>query len=258
MIQATLQLYLAAGRDTASSLARSAWGLLALLIANVLLMGAMVLLSPFGIAGGIVIGLVHAALAGWYLALLDIAVVQKRRVLPSDLPQQLGVYTSEVISVLFVFWIASLLLMSAPTALGAAVMFGASIAFNPAPEMIYQERSQGTGLLVEAASFISHNWPEWLGLHVLLVGLIVAALSPFADPTMALGASVAFAQVFGPWFDFVGFGPVMMMFGGDPAGFAVGLVFAAIAHVGLLFRGHLYARLRGSSRRARAWRARLE
>ena len=54
----------------------------------------------------------EAWIAGWYLALVEIGVGERRRITMDDLRECSGVYLWEVISILFIFFIGKLRLTS--------------------------------------------------------------------------------------------------------------------------------------------------
>ena len=255
VLAATLELYRDSLIDAAKGLGRSVWGVVALLIAYVVLTIAVRVGAHLGMAGGFLIGLTEAFTVGWYLSLVGIGVLGRRRVHLSDLKENVGALFGEVISVLFIFWIAGLLLqLSAPSLLLVAVPV-ATLVFNPVPEMVYQERTQSIALLGDALRFMQHNWPEWLGAQLLgaafLVGwgwLVFGGLDPL------LGLQLV--ESFGPWFGFVHTGS-MALTSLRLGGFVGAALILLFTHFFLLFRGHLYRRLAGSSRRARAWRSRM-
>lgn len=258
MIQSTLELYADCARDTWNGLTRSAWSVAVLLLVPGIVAVAASILAPLGILGGILVGLVQALGTGWYLSLVEISVMSGRNVRPSDLKDNVGQYVWDVISVLFVFWIAELILGALlPGALFAALLLVATVVFNPAPEMIYQERSNGTALLADAASFMQNNWPEWLATYIgagLFLGLWAAVVGVGASSDRI----VDLLSLFGPSFGFTAMGSLVTGLAANRIwlGVVFGLPLLIFAHAFMLFRGHLYRRLRGSSRRGRAWQAR--
>ena len=94
-----------------ASLGRTWLALAALLLAHVFLMACMLMLNPLGIVGGFIYALLHAGAVGWYLCMVEEGVRGRRKLALSDFPEFMGRYLSEVISVLFIFWIASMILL---------------------------------------------------------------------------------------------------------------------------------------------------
>lgn len=255
VVEATLKLYRDALQDAGRALGRSVWAVIALIITYAVIVAAELLLLPFGLPGGLIFSLIHAGAVGWYLSLVEIGVTGSRRVTARDLQENVGHYLWEVISVLFIFWIGGMILgLTVPFALPIAVIV-CTLLFNPAPEMIYQDRTQSFALLQDATGFMQRNWPEWLGAQVM--GAVVLALwgrlvLGALDP--ALG--VELVQAFGPWFGFVTIGGLAIATA-KLSGFLGAAFILLFSHFFMLFRGCLYKRLRHSSRRSRAWQSRL-
>ncbi|MBN2798224.1 MAG: hypothetical protein JXX28_03690 [Deltaproteobacteria bacterium] len=256
-ITGTLKLYRDALTDTWGSLQRSALALGALLVATPVLLVAGVLAAPLGMAGGFIVGMLHAALVGWYLHAVSLGVVQRRRVVLSDLTRTFGVYLWEVISVLFIFWIADLLVLR-HLSFGWVIVLIAGVVFNPVPELIYLGRSRSLELLADAARFVQDNWPEWIAVHLIGAGVAGGALWLLVGPAMGAAYGVWLLQLFGPWFGFISSGTLVLGLAGQgPVGILTGVLVAVAIHAWMLFRGHLFLRLSRSSRRTRAWQARL-
>jgi len=257
MIGATLTLFRDAGTDTLRSFRNSLWSVPWLLFAMLLTAAAGMIFGPMGMAGGFILGAIHIGLVGWYLAQLRHAVTLRRAMTFDDVQGTAGALFWETMSVAFVFFLAQLFLFMAPATIQAVAVLGASLLFNPVPEMIYQGRSQSVELLQDAAGFMQHNGPEWLLMHLGFTGALVAgmvALGLAADPALI----ITMLQLFGPFFGFLQApAGVVMSLGLSPLGFVVAAVLFALTHVVMLFRGHLYKRLAGSSRRSRAWQQRM-
>jgi len=256
LLKATWALYKDSAVDAAKGLGRSMFAVLALALAFVVLAVVGALVGGFGMAGGFIMGLVEVVVIGWYLSLVEVGVVANRRVTFSDLRQNVGRYFWEVISILFIFWIGELVLgMAAPAVLLVAVPV-CVLLFNPVPEMIYQERTQSMALLSDSLRFMQENWPEWLGAQLLagvfLGGWAWLVFGGRPDPAMIL----KLVQVFGPWFGFIQVGSYALA-SLAVGGFIGAVVILAFTHFFMLFRGHLYRRLRHSSRRGRAWQSRM-
>ncbi len=256
LLRSTFTLYRESAVDAARGLVRGVWGVVALVLAFLVLLVLIVIGQQLGLAGGFLVGIGEAFLAGWYLSLVAIGVLARRRIRASDLWDNVGSLFVEVISVLFLFWIARLVLQMSAPGLLMVVIPVATLVFNPVPEMVYQERSQSFALLGDALRFMQHNWPEWLGAQLLGAAFLALwawlVLGGAPDPA----AGLDLIQSFGPWFGFIRVGGIALggLTGGGILGAVVILVFT---HFFLLFRGHLYRRLAGSSRRSRAWQSRM-
>jgi len=248
LLRSTLSLYKDAAVDAARATVRSSWGFVLLLLLFPLLSVVSMLVSPLGVIGGFISGLLSAACAGTYLATLQDALESGRSVSLSAVRGNLGRYTSEVIGVAFPLWIGALVAGAVlPSAAVALLMLGVSLVFNVAPEMIGRSRAQGTGLLADSAKWLTQNGPEWFVPQLLLL-LPVLVLRP--------GAVITFASMFGPQFGFVNAGGLALSLAGGPIAWLTGLALVAFVHAAMLFRGALYKRLGPGGRRQRSWRAR--
>lgn len=255
-INAAINLYKEATRDTLHTLGRSYLAMGFLLVAFIAMLIAYPVFSQFGLAGGFALGMMEAWIAGWYLALIEIGVSSQRKVKFDDIRESSGVYFWEVISILFIFFIARLLLMGMPSVLFIVVPV-ATVLFNPAPEMIYQDGVQSVDLLGRSVQFMQENWPEWLGGHLLPFGLLTA-WAYFMTGSWSSDWILSTLTLFGPWFEFIQAGSLAFMLGGNGIGGLVSFVgIFVFVHAVMLFRGNLYKRLKHSSRRSRAWQARL-
>jgi hypothetical protein len=257
-LTATLRLYRDALVDAVKALPRSWPALLALMIFSVMMaaVGSLLAPLPYGVqlAAGFVVALIHAGCVGSYLSLLEISVTQQRRLQFSEIQESFGTYLWDVISVLFIFFIAQLVLgMLLPmggllTILSLVAMF----VFNPAPELIYQGHTRGLDLLRDAAQVVRRSGLEWFPPQIVLLG-VLAWLMP-TQLTFLL-------QAFGPFFGFMEVGSLFfaqllyMTPGPEQIG---GFVASALAvHFMMLFRGFLFAATRRGGRRLRAWQERL-
>lgn len=257
MIVATLKLFREAATDAVRSFGQSLWSVAWLFFAVVLMTVGSLALSPFGMAGGFVLGALHIFIVGWYLAQLRHAVTLRRRMSFDDVQGSAGQLFWETMSVAFVFFLGQLLLMAAPPTIQLVAVLAASLIFNPVPELLYLGRSQSVELLQEAGSFMQRQGPEWLLMHLGITGALVGALALLglgADPTLL----VTMIQIFGPFFGFLT-APVSVLagVGVGPIGLVMALVVFAATHLVMLFRGHLFKRLHATSRRSRAWQQRM-
>ncbi len=255
VLTSTLALYRDSASDALKDLARGLWGVIALVVAYAVLTVTAMLMAPLGLVGGFVVGFVQAGVIGWYLAIVAIGVRGRRRVVPDDLRHHVGSLFIEVISVLFIFFIASLLLMGAGPQVQLVAVAVATVVFNPIPEMVYQEDEQSLALLGRALSFMQQNWPEWLGGQ-LLGAAFLTVWAWFMFGGLAPSVVITLLQAFGPFFGFISSGG-MLLLSPDPLSLLGNAVLIAFTHAFLLYRGHLYRRLSRSSRRGRAWQNRI-
>jgi hypothetical protein len=260
MIQATLQLY----RDALRSTVRSLTGGWMTIIAVILFAGLMVmatqLVAPLGMLGGFILGAVNALLIGATLSLIQQAVSGGRRVTMQDIWGSFGQYFWDVIGVGFVLWVPMLVLERGMAAnpngplIAAAIFLLLFILLNPAPEVIYQVRHDSPlDVLRESYEFIIENWIEWfLPLAIVIAPL---GLSFFFGLSSRLGrgAGLDFFQMLILPFVLL---TAWLGYLGAPAevGWLLVILTPPVAVAMLLFRGHLFAALHGTSRRQRMFR----
>lgn len=254
VVQATLSTWKSAALQALKSTGASWPAMLGLLVGSSITAVVSFLVIPLGFAGGFISSLVNAAAAGSYLFLLETSVLHRRRVRLDDVTTSAGRYLWDVISVLFIFWIGSLLLspfFKAIPALALAVNLVVFVVFNPAPELVYQGHSRSLALLGDAVRFVFDNWPEWF-IPQVVVGLGLLFLYP--------GGVMPLLQATGPYFGFTSVAVPLVgsLTGGLSAFLLVQTVLSVmIIHMVMLFRGFLYRDLSRGNRRARAWKARL-
>jgi hypothetical protein len=264
MVRATLDLYLHALQATGRSLVRGWIIAVAVVLYAVLMLAAANIAAPLGILGGFILGAVNALLIGATLSLIEQAVKSARPLTVRDIPAGFGQYFWEVISVGFVLWIPVMVLEKAAAAnpygplLSAGVFLLLFILLNPAPEVIYQARP-GSPLDVLRLSyeFVIENWIEWfLPLAVVLAPF---GLSFFFSLSGQAGgaAGLQFFEMLSLPFALL---TAWMGYLGLPAAVSSTLVIlltpmAAVAM--LIFRGHLFAALYGSTRRKRNFLGRV-
>lgn len=255
-LQAALEMYRVAARDAWQSWKRSWWAVFFLLLAFGIRLALSIALGPFGLAGALVMGAADAALTGWYLALVRTAVLGRRRLTWRDVQENAGQLFGETISVLFLFSIAEFIIGGvAPVALLVLVPV-ANFAFNPVPELIYLGRETGMDLLRRAWRFMQESWPEWLVPNLLVVGLVCGTLAGLGLGRLSVMEAMEAAQLFGPWFGFLGLPGLLIGAGNLPIGVALSVVSVAAAHGFMLYRGHLFQALARGTRRSREWQQR--
>jgi len=202
-----------------------------------LLMGlASAVAAPLGMLGGFVMGAVIAALGSCYLYFLG-ELVANAKVKLAEFGKSIAAYFWSVANVLFVYWIASVLLNAvlsgSPQARGAssALGWGAVVLLNAVPEVIYRNRTYGgLATIQRAVQFLQGNWLEWGVPNVLLLAALQAARTEGAG---------------------------LLVFQLGTLGFILwSIVYGALFHLVMVFRGHLFVELDGSSHRQRMFRYR--
>ncbi len=230
------RLYRDCARRALTSIAKSPWTLL-LPMGLFFAMGlASALVAPLGMAGGFIMGAVIAGLGSCYLYFLG-ELVANAKVKLAEFGKSIGAYFWSVANVLFLYWIASIalgaVLSGSPQARGAgtALAWGAVVLLNAAPEVIYRSHTYGgLATIQRAVHFLQSNWLEWgIPNLLLLAALQVARTDGISFLVSELGT----------------------------AGLVVwSIVFGGLFHLVMVFRGHLFVELDGSSHRQRMFRYR--
>lgn len=263
LVSATMGLYRQALQATWRSLMRSWVMILALIAFALLFFGVTRLAGPLGIAGGFVIGIVNALLVGATLRLIEQSLNASRTMGFTDVTESFGHYFWDIIGVGFVLWLPTMALDMGIQAnpygqfLSSAFLLLLFILLNPAPEVIYQVRHDSPlDVFKIAYEFVLEHWIEWFLPFVILILPVVLSPGGLLDffslsGRVGRGAGLDFFQILvlpltvvGGWLSYVGL---------DAEGQEVLLLLLTppLAMTILLFRGHLFAMLRGSSRRQR-------
>lgn len=262
-LTAAFELYRKAIQKTWQSLLRGWITIVAVIGFLFLLLLAQQLTAPLGMAGGFLLGAINALLVGATLSLIEQSISFARSLTFQDVLGSFGHYFWDVIGVGFVLWLPLMALdlgtQSNPNGLflSYAVMLLIFILVNPAPEVIYQVRHDSPlDVFKSAYEFVLENWIEWfLPIGILLIPLLAApgGLVSFfrLSRRVGRGAGLDFSQILllpftilESWFAYLGLGSdiawYVMLFFTPPTAVAI-----------LLFRGHLFASLSGSTRRQR-------
>lgn len=244
------ELYL----DCAKSASKALWQNYIIIIASFALYFAFALLAPMfrglGIAGQFIISLAAiAALATYYGWLSEAKAGRKLK--PRDLKDFDSSIFFSLISVGFVLWIFSLLIISPfsaafkdqPIALACSVII--FIFLNPIAEIIQSARSDGMSSVKDSIQFTIENWVEWFLPNAILLlpwflrdpdrALIALAgadpLFPFGVILNAVSANLGYIEGIYGWLQIV-----------------LGLI---LAHWFMLFRAFLFSELGRGTRRQR-------
>lgn len=239
--------------------------MLAVIAFAILLMVAARIAGPLGIAGGFVVGAANALVIGATLSLVEQAVKGARRLTFQDVLDSVGHYFWDVISVGFVLWVPMMLLDASVQAnpasefLVAAILLLLFILLNPAPEVIYQTRHDSPlDVFKTSYEFIIENWVEWFLPMALVLAPLGFSLFVHVSSRFGRGAGLDFFQllmlpfvVLRTWLDDLGVSPSAISL--------LALILTPFLTVAmLLFRGHLFSALHGTSRRQRLFRTKFE
>lgn len=249
-------LYRDAFGQTLASLRRAWIGIVAIYLYFLGLRVVAVLAGgvPNPMIAGLIMSLADALAVGALLALLERAV-HGHVLRPADVRDALGAYFWNVIAVGFILWIPLMLLSAVVRGpLLIAVSLLIAVFLNPLPEVLYQARtSSPLEDLAESARFVQHQWIEWF----LPIALVAAPLGPFLLSGALSRGGLSFGH-------FLLLPTVLLAFIAEGLGVParMTIVIAPLAapiilFTLLLFRGHLFAALYGSSRRQRAFRRRV-
>jgi len=263
LFSATVHLYRQALRATGRSLARSWMIVGALIVFALLFVGATRIAAPLGMAGGFLLGAVNALLVGAILRLIERSLNTARTIQFTDVTESFGHYFWDVIGVGFVLWLPAMALDMGMQAnpygqfLSSAFLLLVFILLNPAPEVMYQVRHDSPlDVFKTSYDFVLEHWLEWFLPFAVLVLPVVLSPSGLRE-FFALssrggrGAGLDFFQILilpftlvGGWLSSMEIHPdvqwILLLILTPPAAIAI-----------LLFRGHLFALLHGSSRRQR-------
>ena len=227
-----LRLYGSCVKLALQGIAKNLWTLalpVALFIAYNFLGGTI---GSLGLVGGFIFGLLDDAIFSCYLYFTGGTVALQKMTL-SELKKSFGVYFWSVIGLFFVLWISRLVLGSvlARNPQGATIMTALNwlllIALNAAPEVIYSKGTRGgMDTIMTSFRFLQENWIEWFLPNLLILGGV------YLFVTRAMPRLPEVADL--------------------PIALAGGMLF----HVVMVFRGHLFQELDGSTHRQRMFRYR--
>ncbi len=212
---------------------KNAWTLiLPVALVTLWILFSGVVTGLLGRGSGIVLGFAMSAVFSAYFYFVA-AVVAKVRTGVSDWKASLGTYFWSWVGLNFVLYILHLcvdLVMAGRQPMQrdqahTIVTLMSLVVLNAAPETIYLKGTRG-GLdtVITSFRFLEESWIEWFIPNLALLGLAYLFVTQVA----------------------VLLGPVGLM--------SLGVVGAALLHVAMVFRGHLYEALNSSTHRQRMHR----
>jgi hypothetical protein len=227
VLKVYLRIYAECFRRALVAIGKNAWTVLLPVAVSVATHYASILAGQLGVLAGLLMALATAALFSSYLYFVR-ELVHSGRVSLKELGNSVGAYFWSILNVFFVIWLASFalsLLVGRATNAGAlflALWIVAFVALNATPEVIYLRGTYGgIQTIVANWEFLKVHWIPWFAVNVPLL------------------AAVAALRLLAPW-------PIV----GD-------VIAGAFLHLAMVFRGHLFRALDGSSHRQRMFLQRV-
>lgn len=234
-VKATFWVYRMAFLRSVDLLAGNVGVIFAPLAYSMALSVAVVVFSPLGFVGGMLMTVVAAACFSSGLHVIE-NIIRMGKVNLKDFIKGFSVYLWEILGIAFILWIPMTLLSRASYAtpegplILRVVQLLLYVILNAVPELIYQSRVSGVALLSASYHFIVENWIEWF-LPNVLIAVAAYLLMGFLN---GLAARM-------PFF-------LQVLFVAS----ALGLFLTFL----MIFRGVLFAELNSTTRRSRVFRYR--
>lgn len=151
------------------------YSIISMLVATVT---ATIFRGPLYIISGFINYFIQATIISNYLYLL-MNVINYNKFSLDDFKAGFSYYLWKVYGVLFIFYIANLMLSLAGNIFGAAayilnllIYIGALVVFNPLPETIYLKSYSPADTVMYCLEFIKENWLNWYLPNILLMILL--------------------------------------------------------------------------------------
>ncbi|MDY0236777.1 MAG: hypothetical protein RBR71_12190 [Gudongella sp.] len=200
-------------------------GILAYVLMGILLSG------PIGILGGIVTAIVESAIISSYLFVLQ-NVLSYGRFRIRDIKNGFTYYLWKIYGVIFLIFIFNLILSFLSNIIGSGIIWlrlviyiGALIFLNPLPETIYLKSLDSWESVQYSLEFIKENWFNWL-------------IPNFVFAVLLLSLS----------FESFGLNMFLFQMRGGVLNYSLTAILISVI---MIYRGHLYKILMGSTARKR-------
>lgn len=208
-------------------------------ILNIAIFGLLGVLfsGPLYILSGIIAAIVSAAMVSNYLYLL-FNIINYNRLTIEDFKNGFTYFLRKIYIVIFIGYIASRLLSLVSNIFGSTsalviplLYLGAMIVLNPLPETVYLKYYDSWESIVESADFMKENWLNW-GIPNVIFSVLLYIFTGSALLNL-FNTHISFNFIF------------------NINGIAMYLIGQLIFSVMMIYRGHLYKLLSGSTRRKR-------
>lgn len=200
---------------------------------GVSLLMTYLLSGPIGIFGGIIMAILQSALISSYLFVLGNVIVYNR-FRWKDARYGLTHYLWKVYGIFFMFYISSMVLDLLASIIGPMIYtiywvlpLVILLLLNPLPEAIYIKDRDPLDTILYTFGFMKENWLNWLIPNIIFMLLIYTFTNGIFNSEFLRRGSGGIG-----WF-------IMLIASG------------AVISVGMLYRGHLFVLLNGSTRRKR-------
>lgn len=208
-------------------------------ILNIAIYGLLgsLLSGPLYIISGIIAALITSAMISNYLYLL-FNIINYNRVTIMDFKNGFGYFVRKIYGVFFIVYVANLLLSLVSNILGSLSTFLITILYisvlvilNPLPETIYLKYYNPWESIVEAADFMKENWLNW-GIPNIIFFLLLYFVTGIRLLNL-FNTHLSYNFIF------------------DLVELGIYLTGQIIFSIMMIYRGHLYRLLSGSTRRKR-------
>lgn len=197
----------------------------------------MLFSGPLSIISGFISYFIQSAIISNYLYLL-FNVINYNRFNFNDFKQGFSYFLWKVYGVLFILYLAELLLSlfgnvfgSAAVLLNMVILLLGLVVFNALPETIYLKSYSPSETVLYAMNFMKENWLNWIIPNIVFMGLIFFITGNI--PTGLFNTGISFG---------LNLSPVLLI------KYLVGQIIFSFM---MIYRGHLYKLLSTSTRRKR-------
>lgn len=208
-------------------------------ILNIIIYGLLgsLLSGPLYIISGIIAAIVTSALISNYLYLL-LNIIKYNRITLDDFKNGFGYFLRKIYIVFFIAYVANLILSLVSNLLGSLsailiplVYLSALLILNSLPETIYLKYYNSWESIVETADFMKENWLNWAIPNIIFSLLLYIITGNRLLNLFSTHLSFNFVL--------------------DIRELAIYLIGQIIFSIMMIYRGHLYQLLSGSTRRKR-------
>lgn len=193
--------------------------------------------GPLYILSGIVMAIVSSAMISNYLYLL-FNIINYNKISIQDFKDGFLYYLRKIYGVLFFGYLGSMLLSLVSNMLGSLALplylliyLGVLIILNPLPETIYLKYYDPMESIIRTFEFMKENWLNWIIPNIVFLTFLYIVME---------------VSVVGLFSTHISFGSLF-----NVKDLAIYLLSQVVFSIMMIYRGHLYKMLSGSTRRKR-------